>query len=815
MTRIPNPVADPLARAAAATPDRVAVRDGATALTFSALATAVARTAGAVSAATAERPDAVVPVLVARDVDAVVGVLGVQHAGRAVAPVDAASAPTVLADLWRRAGEPPVVVAADPTAAAALPGVTVLTPGSGDPLVPQPVRPVALAAVLFTSGSTGVPKGVMYDWGLVAGAVTRWDDPILAGPPGATVGLLFPFHFWGGYQRLLGLVTGRPLVVVDPTRLDADTVLERLERDGVEVVGLVPTMIPVLAAAARASGRRLDRVRLVTLGGEAVTWHHVDLVRSFVSPEARMSNGYGGTESPLGSFRLEIPPERASGTGPVPIGVPVAPDRVHLEPVGDEPGAPRQIVVTGPVALGYFGDPELTARAFTAFPDGTRAWRTGDVAETGADGEVFHVGRLDDLVKISGNLVAPTRTEAALLTLPGVREAAVLAQTVAGRPRLVAHVVVDDTVTVGMLRAGLRTRLPAHQLPRVVVRHERLPVTSTNKVDRASLLVAPPDPWRDGPPTPAASLVELTVLARAGEVVGVPIGTTDDLWEFGLDSLGALELTAALRDEGWEVDPNALLDHPTPRALAAHCVAVTGPRTSPVVTMNAGGDRAPIWCIPGGGAPALTFRSLATALGDDQPVTVIEPRGFRTPGRPRLRISTEARDATDVVCATGDPRPVVVVGQSAGVAVAHELCRNLAAAGWAPHLVALDAGPCPPVRPAPPRSVRERLRRRSGLTIEAGAAAWRWLVPDPRPDRTEYDHRFLLYRRWALRRHRPGPRTFSAVLVRIADAAAEAQWPAPPDRVVVVGGDHVTMVHPPHVTAVAAAIVETRDALSP
>ncbi|MEI7999981.1 MAG: AMP-binding protein [Actinomycetes bacterium] len=826
----PNVIAQALARAAEADPGRVAVRDRARAFTFAEVAERVATTAGALVDAldalgAQDRPPLpgptgpVVPVLVRRDAWAPSDILAVHHAGLAVAPFDATLPTEVLRDLWRRAGSPPLVLAPDDLdVEEALPGVGVVRRASGSPQAPRPVAGDALATVLFTSGTTGAPKGVMFDWDLVAQALERWDDPTLSGPPGATVGLVFPFHFWGGYQRILGMVGGRSISVADPTVEEPTEILRRFADEEVDVTGFVPSMIPVLASAARASGRRLDRVRTVLLGGEAVTWHHVGLVRAFTHPEVTMSNGYGGSESPVGSLRFMIPPQTPIGTGPVPVGEPVAEGRIRLEPIDDS--AVRQVVVCGPVATGYLGEPELTEHAFATLPDGTRCWWTGDVVAHDPDGALLHVGRIDDLTKISGKIVAPAQTQTVLLTLPGVREVAVLAQPVAGRTRLVAHIVVDDTVTdPSALRAALRARLPAHQLPHVVVRHERLPTTSTTKVDRRALLDHPLVPWRTVAATPPSDHVTHLVVVCAAEVIGVHLGVDDDLWDFGLDSLGAVELAAALADAGWNVDPSILLEHPTPAAIAERLATEAPPRTSPAVDLNPTGLRPVLWCLPGGGAPAIVYRSLAAALGPEQPLVVVEPRGYRTPGRPRLRVPSAARDVRAVMAerTLTPPAGVVVLGHSAGVTVAYETARLLADEGFAPHLIALDSGPRAThlTRTALPWS--GRARRAARRALDAVPVWWRWAVPRS-PERVGFDERFLTMARWAGRRYRPPAPTFPVTLVQVPDSTALDEWPGPfSGEQFTVLGEHLSMLHPPHVDRVAeivAAVLERTTATS-
>ncbi|MFC7219627.1 amino acid adenylation domain-containing protein [Streptomyces polyrhachis] len=574
-------------------------------------------------AAQGVRPGMLVGLCLGRGAQQPVAVLAVLLAGAAYVALDPAHPPAglrrVLADSgaafvvtdrpWARAcagsGLPTVVLGRDEPAIAA-----------HDPAVPATAAatdPAALAYLVYTSGTTGRPKGVRTPHAAAAAYLRDYlGDP--AGGfglgPQDTVLQLAGLSFDASVRDLLGpLTTGARVVLLDDERAaDPAAVLAAVERHRVScVLSVVPTLLRALLAVAEdhrpAPGGRL---RLLLTAGEALDL--ADCTRSAAAFAGRPAvvNQYGPTEATMTTTSARI--TAAPGArGPAPLGPPVAGARLWivdraggLAPVG----VPGEVWIGGGrLAEGYHGRPALTAESFVPEPfsgePGARAYRTGDLARREADGTLTFLGRGDDQVKIRGRRVEPTGIESVLRTLPGVEEAAVVPvrpDIPAGSVRLVACVAPAD-LDADTVRAQLRGLLPEHQVPTVIRALPALPRTPNNKVDRQALAALDQPAGRSQPPRTATEAALAAVFAEVlgDECAGArPIGRDDDFFDRGGHSLLAARLAARLRRAtGREVPLRQILDLRTVAALAGWLdatgsVAVPGPYGTAAVPAGAG-----------------------------------------------------------------------------------------------------------------------------------------------------------------------------------------------------------------------------------
>ena len=854
-----SPVTVGLADWATRTPDRTAVTDAHGSLTFAEL-DALAGTLARRILEHRTTDGAVVPLLLGTDRWSVVALHGALRAGVPFAPLDAGQPPAVVTGLVQRLGRSgPVVVAADAdgNATAGASSTVVVPRVAADPLAPQQAAPQGRALVVFTSGSTGRAKGVVHDRatfdGIGASFATR--SPV---GPSERVAHLLPLHWVAGIVRALLPGLGSSILLASLTELGPAGLVERLRAEQVTVLPVTPTAATRLAAA---PGRRLEAVHSVRTFGEALTWEQVGAIRGLVAPRATITTEYGATESCWSVFEHTIGPDDPLGTGPVPWGRPSAPERVRLEPVDPQPGAAREVVVCGPVSVGYLDDPDLTAARFGTDPDGTRWWRSGDLVRIDATGEVRSAGRLDEMVKIAGVLVEPAVPEAVLRSIPGVRDAAVVTARTPVGPRLVAHLVVDDAaLTPGAVRAVCTARLAEYLVPSPLVRHERLPTVATGKVDRARLRDAPLHPWRLEPVRAATSDAEQWCLDEIGRIVGfTDLGPDDEPFALGLDSLGVVELCAAFADAGHPgIAPSDVLGASTVAGIAALLGLPDPPdrrdreRRMPscVTVLNAGGGDPPLFAVPGSGSTALSFRHLAEALGPDRPLVVVEPRGLHRPGRPDRTVPALARRVVAEIEGRLAPgAPCVVMGYSAGGPVAFEAGVRAASGGHLVHLVLLDTAPTlRHVRgwsgtpgtpgttnatdatdavvtdrpPTPPVEVRGASvgALPGALVRSARFRGRRWRLtcfPGPPGFDAERSAIFggILVR--AGRRYRPRPTDLPVTLVRTPGTNHEAACePTIQDlRVHTVDARHDSLLRPPAVAVVAPLLVAIVDAHAP
>lgn len=497
--RAPTPDAslpDLVARQAAATPDAVAVVCGEQSLTYRRLDERADLLAARLLRAGAG-PESLVALALPRSADLVVALLGTLRSGAAYLPVDPRYPAERLSFLLRDAA--PDLVLTDKETAGDLPDPTapvclmedlaLRDPGETGRRVP--VRPGHLAYVMYTSGSTGVPKGVAVTHANIVNGVTRL--AAVAGIRSGTrvlAGTSVNFDV-SVFEVFTALTTGATVEVVRD-------VLVLAERSGWRggVLHTVPSVFAELTD--RIAGRL--HADVLMFAGERLPAELVERLRSAV-PGARVVNAYGQTES-FYATAFTVPDDWRGGS--VPIGRPLDNMRTYvlgpgLVPV--PPGVTGELYVAGSVARGYHGRPGATAERFVADPfgpPGSRMYRTGDLARWNADGFLEHVGRGDGQMKVRGFRIEPAEIEAALARHPGVAHAAVALRPDpgSGGDRLVAYLVLDgpdgarEAPSARTLRRHVAERLPAHMIPAAFVTLPRLPLAPNGKLDRSAL----PDP---------------------------------------------------------------------------------------------------------------------------------------------------------------------------------------------------------------------------------------------------------------------------------------------------------------------------------
>ncbi|MFB7865794.1 amino acid adenylation domain-containing protein [Streptomyces sp. NPDC056069] len=542
----------------------------------------------------------VVPVVVSRGPLALAAWLGVLRAGAAYCPVAVDQPASRLAFLIEDTAARAAVV--DGTGALALGAC-----GAGVPLVPadgpggadartEPVQvtPDDLAYVLYTSGTTGRPKGVRVTHGNLAAYLSGLHavHPELAS---RRTLLATPMDTDFAVTVLHGaLATGGGVVIADQRQaLDGAALARLLREHRVEVVKFTPSHLGALLRTPLRDA--IAGLRAIVLGGEAVPASLARELAALRDPDTLVLNHYGPTETTVGVLTHRIGPDEyeAPPVGrPLPGVTAVILDEEH-RPV--PAGATGILWIGGPqVTAGYLNRPDTTREAFRTDPSGERRYRTGDLAFADADGRIHLRGRADDQVKVRGFRVEPGELRHALLGLPGVRQAEVLGQD----GELAAFVVLDGTLTD---RAAVRERLgallPAQLVPDHLLALDRIPVARTGKADRAALralLGAGPAPRtvpEAGPADAGGSLVE-QVRQAWQDLLRVPEVPLDQaFFEAGGSSLLLIRLLERLRAlTARPLEVGDLFRHATVRSQAA---LLRGPSTPPATV--------PAQATPGGG----------------------------------------------------------------------------------------------------------------------------------------------------------------------------------------------------------------------
>ncbi|MBX7551999.1 amino acid adenylation domain-containing protein [Streptomyces sp. tea 10] len=534
--------------------DKAAVAEDATRLTYEDLVTRSALLAATLRAEHGIGRGDRVAVVLPRGAALVVAVLAVLRAGAAWVPVDPAHPAQRVSHLLRLSRAKLLIGDHRPAGPAlpTLPAARVLDPqppASDPPSAPR-VGPADEAMVLFTSGSTGLPRPVSlrHDQLCHKAVSSARQLGIDAGVRCALLSALTSDAT--AYQIFVTLGAGGTLIALGaPDELDPVTFWERIRAERVTLVNCVPGLLSaMLDALPPSAGLPLGHL---ILGGDAVPRGLMARTRGRLRI-GRLVNLYGPCEATVECVSYVCAGDRAAELMAVPIGTPSPGFGVLLvTPWGTlaPVGVPGEIYVAGPgVAAGYLDAPEATARRFVACPVGGigHSFRTGDLARWNADGTLDFLGRIDGQVQLHGHRVEPGEVEQALVRLAGVREAVVLPRS-GGRDAvtLAAWYTADTPLEPGVVRARLAEHLPAHMVPAQLTRLPELPRTPHGKTDRTALASLPaPRPQTAWMPEDDAA----RTVARAWEsVFGHPPRAADeDFFAAGGHSLTAAQLVSAL-----------------------------------------------------------------------------------------------------------------------------------------------------------------------------------------------------------------------------------------------------------------------------
>jgi amino acid adenylation domain-containing protein len=580
----PMSVTEAFARVVAATPDRIAVTDGETGLTYRELDERATHSASRLRALGVTGGDRV-GVCLERSAELVVTLLAVLKAGATYVPVDPAYPADRLAHTARDA-ELGVVVTRLPGFPSAAGRVQVTpdellaeTAAASGASLPHP-SPDDPAYVIYTSGSTGRPKGVVVPHRNVIALIdaTR-EEYALTGADVWTWfhSSAFDFSVWEIWGCLL---TGARLVVVPYfVSREPDRFRDLLVAEKVTVLSQTPSAFAQLLEVDHTE----VGVRVVVFGGEPLDARV--LLRWFDRhPESacRVVNMFGITETTVHvteqtlTRKLALATTRSVGRALPGWHLYVLDRYGRLLP----PGVAGEICVGGSgVALGYLGQEELTAQRFVPDPfTGGTMYRSGDLGRLRPDGRLEHLGRIDSQVKIRGFRIELDEIRSVLLEDPAVRTAAVVVRrddpTDAATARIDAYVVLSpgaDPTTIRERAAGI---LPDYMLPATVSPVDTLPLTPNGKLDPTKLppVGRPPAPGNAVPARAATATDDLTAPLTEiwSDILGVPVGPDDDFFELGGNSLFAVRITAALRARGLPpLRLRELYRHPTIRETVA------------------------------------------------------------------------------------------------------------------------------------------------------------------------------------------------------------------------------------------------------
>jgi aspartate racemase len=677
-----------------ATPDAVAVVFEGLSLTYRELDRRANRLAHRL-AGLGVGPERPVGVWMERSAEMIVALLGILKAGGAYVPLDLMAPPQRLAFMLSDA-EIDVLLIQErmrerlPVLSAR---IICLEPESEPTTAESDIRldrgtgGEQLAYIMYTSGSTGSPKGVEVTHRNVVRLVNATDyarfgaDEVFL--------QLAPLSFDASTFEIWGaLLNGGRLAVAPPGLASVDDLGTMLARHRVTTLWLTAGLFHQVV------DQRVDvlrPLRQLLAGGDVLSLSHVRRMRAAL-PGCRLINGYGPTEGTTftccHSITTDMGLERS-----VPIGRPIANTRAYVLDRNHQPvpiGVPGELWIAGDgVARGYLNMPELTAERFVVHQvrggREERLYRSGDRVRWRPDGTIEFLGRLDDQVKLRGFRIELGEIETAVKGDSRVRDVAVVMRPGAdGDKRLVAYVVADRNLAVGELRGLLRSKLPEYMVPAAFVMLDRLPITANGKVDRARLPEPEITPELSGAHVVPRDDMERELVRIWQEVLGVdPIGTRDNFFELGGHSLIALRMFVRLEQNlGIRLPIATLFQAPTVEGLAA--VVRAGARSSSgrsLVAIQPHGTLSPIFAVPGVGGNVLCYHDLAGFLAPDQPFFGLQSRGLDGTEKPLTRIEDIASAFVAEVRDVQPRGPYVLIGTCMGGVVAYEMAQQLHQAG--------------------------------------------------------------------------------------------------------------------------------------
>jgi thioesterase domain-containing protein len=573
------------------------------------------------------------------------------------------------------------------------------------------------------------------------------------------------------------------------------------------------------------------------VGGEALP---PDMHKLLTTEGRSLVHLYGPTETTVWSMLARL--DEADPV--VHIGRPVANVTVH---VLDRSMRPTPIGVPGEIYIGglgdarvYAGQPSLTAERFVPDPfgpPGSRLYRTGDLARRRTDGTLVFLGRLDFQVKLRGFRIEPGEIEVALRRHAAVADAVA---TIDRNDRLVAHLVSatnEPPPTPADLRAHLAAGLPDYMIPARFTWLPAMPLSANGKLDRNALPDSGDLPGEAAIIPPRTALEMRLSQIWEGLFDHRPIGVRQSFFALGGHSLLAAKLAARVRGElGLQMPLAALFQAPTIELLSAHLrQGLPSASRSPLVPIQPRGNRRPLFLVHPAGGSVLCYRELAQALDPSQPVMGLEAPGSEPGEQPFDRIETMASAYLEAVQRHQPTGPYRIAGWSMGGIVAAEMARQLLTNGEAVEFLGIiDAIPYA----SSPGSDEQHARRllatfaddlgvvrdadwedrevESQLAFLMDEGKRRGVVPESfsRED-AERQWRMRLAHDRALAAYRLPSLPLSLVLFVAQESALgerkalAASWSAVASggcEIIDVPGDHLTLVRPPHVEALAASI---------
>jgi amino acid adenylation domain-containing protein len=569
-----------------------------------------------------------------------------------------------------------------------------------DPVVHY--TPEDIVQILFTSGSTGKPKGAIEDYRYLTRAVFiklssyeyAQDERLLQ---------TSKFTFAGPHCiAFTALINGITLCYYSVSEEGIAGLPDWIRQQQITSYSTTPTVFRSLVSILKPDDI-FPSIRYTSFGGEKRFGNDIKAIKKYFPNVEKIRLGFNSTETQAVAATI-YPANYGFDQNQLPSGKPYKDLHVfiwdkegHALPKGQE----GEIVVHGDfMARGYINNPNLTMEKF--IPDashpGWQFYKTGDLGKLLPDGQLVHLGRMDNMVKIRGMRVELDSIENHLLSYPGISEVASKAiEDLKGNKRLVTYFVSkeDTQIPIPDLRRYLAGRLPAHSLPHYLINLKIFPRTGNNKIAYDQL--PPPEMIRPNLANelvPPADELEDKLLELWEDQLGIKgIGVTDDFFEVGGDSLmGALLFAAVEETLGRNLPVTVLLKAPTIREQAAWIRNKDSAQDTPsIIPVRTSGDRPPLFFIPGKGGYPTRIRHLAKKLDERIPIYACQDLMENENGNSFHSVESMAARYLREMEELYLHGPYILVGESVGGKIAYEVAQNLLSRGeQAPILILLD-----------------------------------------------------------------------------------------------------------------------------
>ncbi len=699
---------------AAETPDAIALTFGEVTLTYA----EINRRANRLAHTLAERNftrGTPLGICIERSPEMGIGLLAILKAGCAYLPLD----PNYPAERLRfllKETESPLVLVSPQTQAAIPAEIATLNLREESQFADDESNPDcradgdSLAYILYTSGSTGQPKGVLIPQRGVVRLVKNTNYVRLT--PDETVLQFAPLAFDASTFEIWGaLLNGGTLALCPIANPSLSELGAFIQSAKITTVWLTAALF---AQMIETQADSLRGVRQLLAGGDVLPVPAVKRALKLL-PYCEIINGYGPTENTTFScchaVRADFDPSR-----PVPIGRPIAHSQAVILDKNRQPtpvGVVGELYLGGDgLALGYLNRPDLTADRFVSAPPFPAIDRhptpnarhlhwyaTGDLVRYRPDGLIEFLGRRDQQIKLRGYRIELGEIEAALRQCPAVAEAVLAIQGEGGEKKILAYVTPKSgqSLEAGALRESLRARLPDYMIPAQFAILDALPLNANGKIDRNALpAVAPAVPASaerksDAPQT----ALQIQLIHIWERLIGVhPIHPDDNFFDLGGNSLTALRLFAEIKKTFQKDLPLAtLIQAPTVSRLADALRQEDDSMPSrSLVPIQAQGSKPPFFCIHGGGGHVLFYYDMARRLGDDQPFYGLQAQGMDGKSPRHTRLEDMAAHYIAEMKTMQPTGPYYLGGVSLGGVIAYEIAQQLTSSGETVALLAMFEG---------------------------------------------------------------------------------------------------------------------------